>query len=55
MGSGADLKKLMGMSPANMLPEEELDENNFVFHTIYRTTPLMSPTVGTIVVMDQKN
>jgi hypothetical protein len=44
--SGNDFMNLMGMSPANMLGD--LDDESYIFHTIYRTSPC-SFTVGTIV------
>ena len=45
--SGNDFKNLMGMSPANMMGD--LEDEYYIYHTIYRTTPC-SYTVGTIVV-----
>lgn len=45
--SGNDFKNLMGMSPANMMGD--LEDESYIYHTIYRTTPC-SYTVGTIVV-----
>lgn len=41
----------MGLSPANMLGDD-IDDDNFVYHTIYRTTPCSS-TIGTIIVEEQ--
>lgn len=46
--SGNDFKNLMGMSPVNMIGDD-LEDESYVYHTIYRTTPC-SYTVGTIIV-----
>ena len=40
----------MGMSPANMI-NNDLEDETFVYHSIYRTTPC-SFSVGTIIVED---
>jgi hypothetical protein len=48
--SGSDFKNLMGLSPANMLGDD-IDDENFIYHTIYRTTPC-SFTIGTVIVED---
>ena len=41
----------MGLSPANMLGDD-LDDENYIYHTIYRTTPC-SFTIGTVIVEEQ--
>ena len=41
----------MGLSPANMLGDD-LEDENYIYHTIYRTTPC-SFTIGTVIVEDQ--